>query len=424
MKIIIPMKKDGKVSLEKMAEFAFICYFAFPLIRSAFASVLGSGKIPVMMASLITYIPAVLVCLINPNKYIKKDVVVLFIGVCSFFLITYAMHPEYGIYYMRDEYGVFDHVFSPYRGIYAYFFMRLLNEPKKIVKCLKISGWLMFVSFGYRILQFLRRGYWYGVQGNNVRAEMSYSVSFGYEVLLFALVFMYSALKYKRKRDIAATLICLGMILTCGSRGPILFVGAFIVLYTLVELKNAKHKAKIICATIVVFGLCSLYYNQILMVIAEIITKLGFSSRFLTKLLEGSISTDSGRFRIWTAAIQMIRDRPLGYGAMGARHVISSYIYVGYPHSIILEFLIDYGVFIGGVFLIILAVNSVKIIFGKKNMRWNEAFLPIFCTSLSLLMSLTYWSVPTFWSCLGIGVSRAIEGKRLNRMNIGMESEE
>ena len=97
---------------------------------------------------------------------------------------------------------------------------------------------------------------------------------------------------------------------------------------------------------------------------------------------------------------------------------------MGYPHSIILEFLIDYGVFIGGVFLIILAVNSVKIIFGKENMKWNEAFLPIFCTSLSLLMSLTYWSVPTFWSCLGIGVSRAIEGKRLNRMNIGMESEE
>ncbi len=424
MNIIIPIKKDGKISLEKMAEFAFICYFSFPLIRSAFASIFGSGTISVMMASLVTYIPAFLVCIIHPNKYLKKDVIVLFVCVCSFFLITYGIHPEYGSYYARDEYGIFDHVFAPYRGIYAYFFMRLLNEPKKIVRCLKISGWMMFISFGYRIVQFLRRGYWYGIQGNNTRAEMSYSVSFGYEVLLFALVFMYSALKYKRKKDIAATIICLCMILACGSRGPILFVGAFIILYTLVELKNAKHKMRIICGTIIIFGVCSVYNNQILLTIAEIITKLGFSSRFLTKLLEGSISTDSGRFRIWKAALQMIRDKPLGYGAMGARHVISSYIYVGYPHSIILEFLIDYGIFIGGVFLILLAVNSMKIVFGKDDFGWNEAFLPIFCTSLSLLMSLTYWSVPTFWSCLGMGVSRAIGGKRSIGMNTDIESEE
>ena len=42
---------------------------------------------------------------------------------------------------------------------------------------------------------------------------------------------------------------------------------------------------------------------------------------------------------------------------MGTRHIITDIIAAGYPHSIILEILVDYGVFIGGVLLLFFLLN-------------------------------------------------------------------
>lgn len=406
-----------KVNSEKIAEFAVVMYFAYPFFRTLCGWIFrGNSLLATTVALLAVYLPVFLLYVAKPRKYLKPDVILLYLWLGFFLYCSATIHPEYQYYYDRPDYGVWDHILIPYRGIYAYLFVRMLDDPDKILNCIRRAGVLMLFQFGYQIMLYYRRGYWYGVTGL-VEAEMSYSVSFGYEVLPFALVFLYMALKEKKALDITASLLCIFMILAGGSRGPVLFIGLFFVLYVSIQLKHSRKKALILLA--IILGTIVLYftYDAILLGLSALISKMGLSSRFITKLLSGEISNDSGRSRIWAAAASMIK-KPFGYGALGSRPVICDIIMVGYPHSIIYEILIDYGVIVGTVILLVLLQKSLSILFFKNSGEWTGVFMIFFCSASSLFISLTYWSVPTFWACLGIGVNCLIDTKKKRRKNL------
>lgn len=395
-------------SEEFLVGLAFVLYFSNGLIRFGMNFILGAGTLSKIISIGIAYVPVFLLCVYKPRKYIKPDVVLLYVGIALFFYITLIIHPEYEYYYKREIYGIWPHVFIPYRGIYAYLFIRLANSAEKIIKYMKISGWLMFLDFGYQIITALRRGYWYGVAGNDQDAKMPYSVSFGYEVLPFALVFLYGALKHRKPVDILGTVISIAMILAGGSRGPIFCIALFLVLYVMVELKETRHKGLIITGIASAGAIVFLLYEKILLFVAELVSKFGLSSRFITSLVEGEIADDNGRQGIWEAAINMIAENPFGYGAYGTRHVIYYKIVAGYPHNIILEILVEFGVIIGGLLICVFIWNILRILFTKSRNNWIQAFLPFLCTTSALMLSLTYWSVPSFWATLAIGVNCAV----------------
>ena len=145
------------------------------------------------------------------------------------------------------------------------------------------------------------------------------------------------------------------------------------------------------------------------------LTRLGVSSRFLQKLVNGTLSNDSGRSVIWKAALDMIRENLFGYGAMGSQHVISRYIVAGYPHSVVLEILIDFGVFFGGALLLFFGWHAVKLLF-RKDYPWGEVFIPLFASVCSLFLSLTFWSTKSFWICIAIGVNQYYCNRRNKRI--------
>lgn len=393
------------VKISQIAEFACIMFFANSFFRTGINWMLGgNSSIATLLALVCTYFPVLIICVLAPSRYLKLDFVILYVLIAGFLALTLIFHPEYEYYYAREDYGVWDHVLIPYRGIYAYLFIRLVDNPKRILACMKKAGWLMFIYFGYQLILFLRRGYWVGVAGTNASAHLSYSVSFGYDMLPFALVFLYFALTSKKWNDIFASIMSVVMILMGGSRGPVLFLGLFFVVYLLRTLQRSKKKILIIFGTIILSVGLYLVYEPALIGISTLISKLGFSSRFITTLLSGRITNDSGRSRIWMAAINMIKDNPFGYGAMGSRSTISQYIVAGYPHSVVLEILIDYGVFFGGMLLTVFLVGSFKLLFMQKESEWSGVFLIFWAASCSLLISLTYWSIPSFWAAIGVGV--------------------
>lgn len=397
-----------KMNTEQLAELSCVLFFSNALFRLIVEKLLGSNFVATLLAALIPYIPLVLICILRPKKYIKLDFIVLFTCIIAFFALTLLIHPEYKFFYLRDSYGIWDHVFKPYRGIYAYLFIRIVGEPKRLLKCMKKAGWLLMVYFVYKVVI----GEWTGVTASGILENASYSVSFGYEVLVFALLFLYSALTEKKLTDIIAASADILMILVAGSRGPILFIGLFLVLYLFLNLNHSKKRILII--TIVGLGAVILYlfYIPIFVFISNFLNSLGVSSRFVTKILNGTITDDSNRTVIWNAAFQMIRDNPFGYGAMGSRHVIYNFIYAGYPHSIVLEFLIDYGVFFGGLFLLIMCISVINVLFSSKYEAWRGIFLVFFSAACSMLISLTYWSRPEFWSCLALCVCAHTSSKK------------
>lgn len=397
-----------KVNSCILANISFVLFFSRNFLLTVSGLILP-GYSTVISVSLV-YGFAIAACVLNPKKYIKLDSVVLYIGIVMFYLITSVIHPEYMPYYNRIEYGVWDHVFNPFRGIPAYFFVRLIDNEQDFYKLLRKSGFLSIVYFLYTYYLSTTRGYWYGVGMGLDKGsiEMSYSVTFGYKVLPVAILFLYFTFKEKKAIDLLSAITCIVLIFIGGSRGPVLFVGVFIVLYIFENLPPSNRKWLIIASITGAGLLLYILYDYLLLFIIGLFSNYGLSSRFLTKLMEGTISSDSGRNYIWNMAMEMIKQRPFGYGFMGSRHVIGTIIIAGYPHSIVLEMLIDFGVIIGNLILAIIIVGSIRILFNKRENVWKDAYLIYFCSACCLLISLTFWSESSFWVCLGIAINRYI----------------
>lgn len=397
-----------KVRTNTLIDLSFVLYFCAPFLKSIFSTIctaIGVEGIAGILASIFVYLPLLVVLFQNPPKAIRLDFICLWIGVVIFFGLTAVVHPEYMDRYLHSEYGVLAYVLLPIEGLYAYWFVRLIDDPTRILRNMKIAGWIMYVYFAYQIYAATQRGYWVGITFSSARAEMSYSVSFGYNVMLFLLPFFYDALLHKKKSDIFGTTIGLLMILTNGSRGPILFIAIFLLLMGLIYLGRNRNKWVIFVIAIVVFMLVFIFYDTLLMGLASLLSSANISSRSIIMILNGTIATDNGRIVIWDTALQMIREKPFGYGAMGSQHQIFKIISTGYPHSIILEMFIDFGVIVGSLFLIFLLRNALSMLFKKKNREWVGVFLLYFCVACQLFISLCFWSSTAFWACIAVAVN-------------------
>lgn len=408
-----------KVTTEQLKELSFIMYFCNPFIIRFFSlicSYLGLQVIARPIALFIIYLPVILIIILLPKK-IPLDFIALWGSIVIFILFTYLIHPEYEFWYTRNYYGVWDYVLRPDNGLYAYFFIRLLNNPKKIMRAMKTSAWIMYPYYAYLLMEALRRGYWVttGSQGQTI--QLSYDLSFGYDVLIFALVFLYSAMNERKIVDMVMAIAGLVMIFLGGSRGPLLCVAIFMIFYFAVKMVDAKAKNKIIISSLVgcVGVFVYLSYEYILNAVVHMMDKFGVSSRTLTMLLQGNVADDNGRARIWGAAVQMIKDNPFGYGALGTRHVIFYYHDVGHCHQLFLEILVDFGIIVGIILIIFLLVNAFKIMFSKTDFEWKAVFLIFFGRACQLLLSGTYWHVASFWGCIGIGAAIYFSKKEKNR---------
>lgn len=414
-----PAKIRFRLGSEKLADSAFFLYLCLPLIGMVFSkilSIVGLSSLSKLAALFITYFPLVLLFGIQ-RKNRAFDFWVLLAFIVFFFAVTYAFHPEYRYWFMREDYGVLNYVLLPDNGLYIYLFIRLVNDPKRILKVVKLSGWPMFAYYGWQLLNALSRGYWIDTSNRGYEIHLSYSLSLGYNVLLFALVFLYFALEEKKLSDWIGAFVGMLMILIGGSRGPFLDIAIFLVLYAFLKMERSRKKIIIIVNIIILTILMCLFYSYILAGISLILDKLNISSRFITKLLNGTIVDDTGRGQIWETAIGMIKENPLGYGAMGSRHVIGNLIYVGHPHQFFLEILIDFGVIFGSIIIIMLFAGSVKIFARKDIGEWKGVFIIFFARACQLLISLTYWHSIGLWGALAVGMCIHFTSKRRKQIH-------
>ncbi len=396
------------ISADSLVAFSFIAYFCAPLLRTGlravFGSIVGTDGITVL-AIIVIYLPLLFACIIAPWKYIKLDFIVLLLGLLAFFAVSLLFHPEYAYWYSRPDYGVWRYVFIPTEGLYAYLFVRLIDEPDNLRKYIKIAGWLMMLYFAHQIVTFLQRGYWIGIVGQNDRAKMDHSVSFGYSVMQFLLFFLFDALQKKRLWDILGTIILALMMLVGGSRGPFVFLAVFLVLYSTKYFSASRNKVAILLLLFTLIMLFYAFYEGIMSYLLVLFSKYTGTTRLISSLLVGSFTEDAGRFKIWSYAIEMIKDNPWGYGAMGSQPMISQLIYVGYPHSIILEVMIDFGLFFGLILLVFLFRSAIINLYSRRFEKWSGVFLAWFGTACQLIISLCFWSSTPFWAAVGVGVN-------------------
>ena len=394
------------VNQNDLYAFAFVMYlcvdFARVIFQKAFGLV-GLSSFASVFCYLCICLPLVIACLCS-RKIIAADFWALFTFLVLFFLATILIHPDYEYWYTRYYYGVWDYVFRPDNGLYIYLFIRLLNDPRRILKYLRISAYIMIIYFGYRLIPFLRNGYWTLTYADGTIHQVAYNLEYGYDMLLYVLGLLYCALTEKRVTDWAMTVIGVVFIMLGGSRGPFLCFTVFLALYFGLSIAKSRKRALLILLTIVVGVTLFLTYQYLLAAISVIMNLVGFTPRILKTILMGTVSDDNGRIEFWTRTLEMIRDNPFGYGAMGTRHVLYVLHTAAYPHNFFLEIMADLGVFIGGGLSIFFIWKTVSILRMKDNEEWKGLFLVFLGMFSQLMLSSTFYHRTGFWGALAVGV--------------------
>ncbi|KEF38877.1 lipid A core-O-antigen ligase-like enyme [Schinkia azotoformans MEV2011] len=392
------------ISKQVLASLCFIMFFSSDAISFVTTRILGFYDINEyswILTTLIIYSPLFLMPFAIGDRRHIRDFLLLWGIVLLAFTITLVIHPEYKGWFNHPLYSVSDYIFRPDRALYAYFMVRIINDPKRILICLKIVSYI-FVIYGlYQFLNAMKLGYWLTVSENGLR-RLPYSMSFGYDMMLPAIVFLYYTMRYKKVLHLALTVLCIFMILLAGSRAPLLWIMVFFTVMLIRSFVNSKVKVFWgLFAPFLLLGLINL--NNIIRFIAVFLQQQGITARSIDMLLSGTMSDDNGRKDIYDIAIRMIKNSDFfGYGLYGDRYVIGNYYYWGYPHNIFLEILITFGVVIGGLLIFFMLYNIVRTLIKCKDQYWMDLFLIFLVCSLKLLLSYSYWYVPEFWAAIAV----------------------
>lgn len=320
------------------------------------------------------------------------------------FAWAYFNHPENRFYFIRETYGL-SRVFRPDRTIYFVIFISLYRKkPQKLLNTLWLSSVLLSLFGGIEFLQAMMRGYWLEYDYSGQMTHFSYSLAFGYKMILPCLVFIYSYIKKRNVLNLILSIAVFGMIFIGGSRGQLVCIAAFIflMLFRFYRQSNDIYKCIIISCLIIFFIIIALVGVQnILNIIGNILERIGISSRTLDSLLSGNFTDDNSRFLIWERAINVIKKGGFfGYGVYGDRPIISSLHYAGYCHNIFLELIVTFGTVIGLLLSCIIVIRSIYILTIKEDNIWIDIFTIMFAISVQLLISMSFWYVMGFWGAV------------------------
>lgn len=226
------------------------------------------------------------------------------------------------------------------------------------------------------------------------KAADEYMMHFSFLLVLPICICFYAFFEEKRRFYIVPLIAFSLLVFLFGSRGPIGCILAFVVLHVL--LKSRKISIKILLLVFIAAGL--LFYTEILTLIAGFMESHDISSRTIWILVNDPTHT-SGRDVLYAQAQKLIDLKPLfGWGVAGERITMEVY-----PHSIIYEFLVDFGKPLGYFLLILI---SGLMVFGLNRYKRKSGFFftAFLASNISLLWSGSYLSTPTFWISLYMSV--------------------
>lgn len=234
-----------------------------------------------------------------------------------------------------------------------------------------------------------------------------YMMHFSFLLALPMCQCIYSVIEENRLLYLVPLFIFLGVVLLKGSRGVIGCVIAFIFLCIVLKCKKLFPKIIIILGTV---GGC-VFFELIVDKLYYFLEAHGISSRTIW-LLKNDLMHDSGRGQLYLAAQELINQHPWwGWGVVGER--VSMDVY---PHNIVYEFMIDFGIPIGCVLLIFVCI-ILFCGFIRSDSRYAILYIIFVSSCVSLLWSGSYLSTPEFW----ISIYMAIH---VCKNNLRVEKEE
>ena len=389
-------------------DWLIIAFLASETISTGFEFVFSKFdmlRLAGICTAIITWTPFLFVTLLNIKKAREEArFIVIYVAVFVLLMINLMLHPDYGKYYTRPVYGAYTVVFGLNRGaLWGMLVFAVARKTNNVLSDIHISAILLFVYCLYRFYRAKQVGYWEAYNDLGILGKSEYNLVFGYKVIFCAVVFLYFFLERKNLLDLMGAAIALLLDIKEGSRGSLICLIVFVILYMFVKITRMKLRYKVLISLLLIMTYVGLtyYYSEIVSLALRIIQKLHIQSRTINMLLSGDIMDDNGRAKIAELSWRAIHKQGFfGMGPFGCRTVIAPYYNYGYPHNIALELILDYGWFVA---IGIMAWLIIRILrsFIHADKQQNSVLIIVLSMCVKLLISGSYWSEPFFWGLLG-----------------------
>lgn len=316
----------------------------------------------------------------------KKDIIFVLAFVL---LILVSMLRENNFAAIVGALSIFPRVF-----LYYFIGRAILNDEHVEKVLFKFAPYVVLVTFvSYFVLAFL------------TSSQDEDNMSLAYYLLPFTIISAYKMIKQKEYRIISIIVFIGAMFLQIwtGTRGPLLCI--FIAMILFVLLNPGRIAPKAIITAILVAGVVLLSSNLFVKWMEELQVYLegrGATNRIVEKFLEEEFLNSSGRDSLNEKTFAAIGNRMLsGYGLFADRELLGGQ----YCHNIFLEFIINYGVVIGGAAFIALLVVLFFALRRRKAMP--TLFLMLICAGfVKLFVSSSYLIEPMFFMLLGAAFTK------------------
>ncbi len=397
-----------RLSTEAAYDWMIITFLARDTLDTFFQAVLtpaGLSNLAGAFSAAVIFLPVLLISALN-IKRMKAIIpfIVLYFLLRVVFAVNLKIHPDYQQYYTRQTYGAYEVFFGISRGaIFGFLVFSLAGRSKSVLADIHISAVLLLVYCLYRYYKASKLGYWEEYNDLGVLVKQRYNLVFGYKTMLCCIIFLFFFLEKHNILDLAGAGVSLVMEIKAGSRGPLICLVFFVVLYLFLRARKLKMRYKITISVVLLgaYYAISHYLDRIMAFGVSVLQKLHINSRTVEMLLNGEITDDHGRARIAELSWEGIgRQGFFGMGPFGCRTIIAPYFNYGYPHNIFLEFILDYGWVIGILFLCVLVIMILKV-FRIRDREQTGVLMILLAMCVKLLISGSYWSEPLFWGIIG-----------------------
>ena len=407
---------------EALVDFTFIVYFSYTALVAFSGTAFSVLRLPPRSAAIlnITLMGLVFACVLLTPWINLADTIILYVLIALTFAGSLMLNPALRPWLNNPTWGVINRMLRIDRGLYAYLMIRLVRDPKRILKNLYVCAWIWALYLFLQGIGRIRAGSWEKLSndGETVK-DMAYNMAYGYQCLFAATVFFARFRMEKRLPHLLVGAVLTAFGILYGSRGAVLVAGVFfMILIFRAFITEKRAKWVVLFLLILLMTVCLfLFFDKILLFLSGFLNLLGVKSRNLLALAEGSIGDTTDRQNIWGISKDMIAARfPFGYGAFGDRPGVGARYAWGYSHSILLELTVSFGIF-GIAILVLLLAGSVYMILRCRHREWLILFVIFFSSSVKLAVSDSFWFLPYFWAALAVMVSWAEEeGKTITTL--------
>ncbi|NOR45751.1 MAG: hypothetical protein GQ534_09220, partial [Candidatus Delongbacteria bacterium] len=309
---------------------------------------------------------------------ISKDMIIVPISMFLLFGISFAFFPQNRPYLIMPLYYLISQILP------AYFFTRAIHRVEILITYLtRISYFIIFFSVLSLVVQASQTNY------------LEYSMVFAYVILPSVLISLSALLNKFNTFNLIFSFLGVFAIITNGSRGSLLTVIVYLVLYSII---NIKKKISIVLISFSIlsslFVFSDNFYNN-LEKFSTFLENYNIKSRTISKILIDEVAWDNGRMRYFDSSIEIANENPiLGLGMAGDRLEGANKLrttHISYSHNLFIELLAQYGFFIGGTLILTLLLVSFYGIFINRNKSLKLfilAFAPL--VFVKLMLSSTY----------------------------------